>query len=547
KPTRMPIRTIVFFREAVDDTFHTFEVDGLPFKAPVRVPLWTFPDGILAFNVDYFAGDPSIFSHELQAALAVPWYMFHFDLVSPLPRVRSDAGLAYSYETIQDESLKNSMRSEELDIRKVLISGLSRLLVKEFYLQSFQGVIRSILYGVVMERLSVEKGIQKIKGMIKSDFDKDSYEEKINNIGEILQSDWETFVKDVASFHIYVSGSGSDTDRKRRNRHFFNKFLEGLPAKDFFKAPSVFVIERVTIPVMKLTPQDIVDHGKTLDLEDLWRQKERETIKALLFYEEPDDDDSLTRFPYLHIRLEGKIYTVPKGVPLWTFPKGILAVNITDIEFKVKSVYQALEMALRRKPGRSELRFAGIASEHLELPTIPAVSAAKVLGARSAFGIQAQDAFVIDASLIRNSYDMAVLLTVFSHAPFVVLIENTDSEQAKLIRAVNRKLPDTGRISMAASIDEALLSLSRQKAVLMRRPGVSSTNYSQTRILLSDQFSSDAAALKKQIGDHAIVKVFSLDQFSKIAFGIVNRLGLSDFASQLQDKIFAQLRTSRSA
>ncbi len=284
--------------------------------------------------------------------------------------------------------------------------------------------------------------------------------------------------------------------------------------------------------------------------------------------------DDLDRPGYALRDLAGGLHNVPP-IPVWVLRNGLITVNIRYLD-KVRSILEgalklpddfeekAAEGVFQIYAPRSEVRKISPQStvhrpqaiappvdfffrRSIQVPGIPDVENGKVLSGRSAFGIQAQDAFVIDLKLIRTQYDLAVLFAVFNHFPFVLLGDDADTPIAKTIQAMNAKLPPSERVLLASSAEESLQLLQQRRADQMRRSNAYPKTFTQTRLILSDQTSLDAAALQKQLGDHVVVQTTTLDQFSQTAFGVANRLELADFAAELHQKVLSQLLTAESA
>ncbi len=543
KPFRTPLKAMVFFYEPENIPFHTIQFAGQSYKAPVRVPLWTFPDGVLAINVAYLIPNAAVIFQELNAVLTFPSLLFRFDLEPPRSEIRATVGQAYSYEQIQNLQVRKLVRDEELDVREVLISGLADLLIQGFSFER-KDELRAVFDRAVLEKLNVEVAIRQVRQMLLAEEGKEFYQQKISKIRHILGDDWERFAQNIADFKFYFSGFSFDEKNDDGKQESVTEFLEAFyENKFFFKHRAVMVRNQVTIPLMKYTPLGIAFGGKTVNLEKLWREDQRVPITAVLFYIEPDVSK---KGNFHQVRLDGKIYDLPRDVPVWTFSNGILALNMTHAKEDKKSILRALEMVLRRyKPRRSELR--ELRGRSIQMPVIPEMSRGKILGAKSAFGIQAQEAFVIDSKLIQTRYDLAVLLAIFNHFPFVVLVDNPDTTAVKSIQTINEKLPPSGRVGLAYSLEESLQLLNQKIAGELRRPSVYPDTFTEKRLLLSDKSTLNAAALEKQLGDSMVVKTMTLDQFSQTAFGVANRSNLVAFANELHQKVLSQLLTAESA
>ncbi len=568
KPSRTPLKAMVFFYEPKNIPFHTIQFEGQSYKAPVRVPLWTFPDGVLAINAAYLIANPSIVFQELEAVLWFPQVLFHWNLEPSQAEIRTQPRQAYTYEDIRDLKIQNVARDQEWEIQRVLSSGLTSILSREFRFTA-PHELQNAVDNAIWEQLPTEEGLQEIQKLLQANKSRKIYLRKMVKVREVLKADWEVLARDIARFKLYFSGFSFDSQSDHQIRMGVSAFLEVLGAHEFFKARAVQVKNRITIPLMKDTPQELAYDGKTVDFENLWRERERVPLSSILFYAESEGSSN---FPFEQVQLAGKLYTFPKGVPLWTFPDGVLALNVTRASEDVASVYHALGMALSRyELPRSELRKVSSQSivhrpqaitstadrglnavdyssrRSIQAPDIPDVENGKVLSGRSAFGIQAQDAFVIDLKLIRTQYDLAVLFAVFNHFPFVLLGDDADTPIVKTIQAMNTKLPPSERVVLALSAEESLQLLQQKIADQMRRASAYPKTFTQTRLILSDQTSLDAAALQKQLGDHVVVQTTTLDQFSQTAFGVANRLELADFAAELHQKVLSQLLTAESA
>jgi hypothetical protein len=166
----------------------------------------------------------------------------------------------------------------------------------------------------------------------------------------------------------------------------------------------------------------------------------------------------------------------------------------------------------------------------------------------SAFGIRAGEAFLIDSRLLRTGYDLAILWTVFRHAPFVLVGSDSEDPIVKSVEAINANVKASERIAVARDLESANALLHKKIAEQLRRLGGASTGaFTQKRILLSSRSPFDASALKKQLGDEVLVTSMTLEKFSEIALGIVNRFGLASLAEQLQRQVLNQFLISKSA
>lgn len=268
--------------------------------------------------------------------------------------------------------------------------------------------------------------------------------------------------------------------------------------------------------------------------------------------------------------LKGEDHNVPP-VPIWVLPNGLITLNIRhldkipfilegvlklpdDFEGKVaEGVFQvyAPRSEMRKASPQSTVRRpqAFFSGSSIQVPVIPPVEGRKALSGRAAFGIKAQEAFVIDAKLIQTRYDLAVLFAIFNHSPFVVLANDPETPSLKAIQAINETMPVSERVALAFSVEESLQLLNQKIAHSLRQADAYGDYFNQKRFILSHQTSLDAVGLKKQFGDHFIVKTFSLDKFSEIAFGIASRsdINLVPFARELQEKVLNQLHAAQSA